>query len=188
MERKGKEWDLAERLLEEKLKFSQRIAEINQWNAKCVPEREVVATQAAHLISSNFPFLFDSDASNSSLSYPNGISLLSLKTDVLLSYIHHLVLLVSHRARGFSLAVSPGRDLVANLVRNRLVLEKVKPLHGRLRYQIEKLNKALAEEEKEKRRGVDVGEEAEGEEQDEKEDKNELGEYDLRSETFGSLH
>jgi len=57
-----------------------------------------------------------------------------------------------------------------------LVLEKVKPLQGRLRYQIEKLNKALQEEEKEKRRGAEVGagEEDEGEEREE--EQKELGE------------
>ena len=88
-----------------------------------------------------------------------GISLLSIKHELMLGYIHTLALLNAHRALGHSLAPSddaapalPGfgnaereergtepADLIAAAVERRLVLEKTKVLEGRMRYQIEKL-------------------------------------------------
>ncbi|KAH8117613.1 hypothetical protein DFH11DRAFT_1504300 [Phellopilus nigrolimitatus] len=93
----------------------------------------------------------------------DGISLLSLKHHLMLSYLQSLVLVSGHRVLGHTLAdrsssnqqlfsvaerdprgSQPG-DLVDSMVENRIVLEKVKALEGKMRYQIEKLLR-LAEE------------------------------------------
>ncbi|KII89232.1 hypothetical protein PLICRDRAFT_53697 [Plicaturopsis crispa FD-325 SS-3] len=92
----------------------------------------------------------------------DGISLLSLKHHVMLSYLQSLVLLGAHRAAGHSLATrtppelpfsaiergprgaDPG-DLVDSMLEGRVVLEKVKALEGRMRYQIEKLVRVAEE-------------------------------------------
>jgi U3 small nucleolar ribonucleoprotein protein LCP5 len=85
-----------------------------------------------------------------------GISLLSLKNHVMLSYIHSLALLSSHRVLGHSLLdraapsqpfgalERPARgddagDLVDTMVENRIILEKTKTLEARMKYQIDKL-------------------------------------------------
>ena len=99
----------------------------------------------------------------SDFNFENGISLLSLKHHLLLSYMQSLVLLHSHRVLGHSLTIrsppsapfnSPGRDkrgadagdLVDSMIESRLVLEKIKILEGKMRYQIEKLVQLAAEE------------------------------------------
>ncbi|KAF5379890.1 hypothetical protein D9757_007192 [Collybiopsis confluens] len=88
-----------------------------------------------------------------------GISLLSLKHQVLLSYLQSLVLVSTRRVIGHSLSVrdpptepfsdtqrvcrgSGSGDLVDQMIEGRIVLEKLKVLEGRMRYQIEKLVKA----------------------------------------------
>lgn len=85
-----------------------------------------------------------------------GISLLSLKNHVMLSYIQSLALLSSHRVLGHSLLDRtppsqsfgaldrPARgadagDLVDTMVEDRIVLEKTKALEARMKYQIDKL-------------------------------------------------
>ncbi|KAF8710511.1 Sas10/Utp3/C1D family, partial [Rhizoctonia solani] len=85
-----------------------------------------------------------------------GISLLSLKNHVMLSYIHSLALLSSHRVLGHSLLDRappsqpfgaldrPARgsnagDLVDTIVEDRVILEKTKTLETRMKYQIDKL-------------------------------------------------
>ena len=73
------------------------------------------------------------------LSFPDGLSLLTVKVDALLAYMHHLVLLCAHKMRGHSLADSQGQSLVQQLVLLRLVVEKIRPMEARLKYQIEKL-------------------------------------------------
>ena len=86
----------------------------------------------------------------------DGISLLSLKHHLMLSYLQSATLLIARRGLGHSLAdrhppgapfASSSRptrgdqagDLVDHMVEDRLVLEKIKVLEGRMRYQIEKL-------------------------------------------------
>ncbi|BGP29414.1 hypothetical protein JCM10296v2_001153 [Rhodotorula toruloides] len=79
-------------------------------------------------------------ASTSDLAYPSGISLLSLKNHLLLSYIQHLLALFAVKLQGRSLASTEGpADVVAQLVKLRVVLEKMGPLEQRLKYQVEKL-------------------------------------------------
>ncbi|KAF9456517.1 hypothetical protein BDZ94DRAFT_1275396 [Collybia nuda] len=85
-----------------------------------------------------------------------GISLLSLKHHVVLSYLHFLVLLSTRRTLGDPLDVrSPSLeafstqnrtprgsylgDVVDHLIEGRIILEKSKLLETRMRYQIEKL-------------------------------------------------
>lgn len=99
------------------------------------------------------------------LSTKDGISLLSLKHHLLISYLQSLLLLSSHRAIGHTLTErSPPSqpfshldreargadtgDLVDSMVETRVVLEKVKALEGRMRYQIEKLVRTAQEPEK----------------------------------------
>jgi len=86
----------------------------------------------------------------------DGISLLSLKHHLMLFYFQSLVLLVARRAAGetletrtpaslpFSTAERDTRgagvgDLVDSMIEGRVVLEKIKVLESRIRYQIEKL-------------------------------------------------
>jgi U3 small nucleolar ribonucleoprotein protein LCP5 len=109
------------------------------------------------------------------LSTSAGISLISLKTHTLLSYIHALVLLTAHRAlpapsssltqhappaTPFSDPDRPPRgtnagDLVDACIEHRVVLEKVKVLEGRMRYQMDKLVKLAHEGERSHTDGLD---------------------------------
>ena len=91
-----------------------------------------------------------------------GISLLSLKHHLMLSYLQSLSLMTARRAIGHSLSERnapavpfsakerPGRgagtgDRVDAAIEARVVLEKVKVLEGRMKYQIDKLVR-IAEE------------------------------------------
>lgn len=97
-----------------------------------------------------------SRASKEDLDTRDGISLLSLKPQLMLSYLTSLTLLSASRALGASVSdrtassepfsnVKRGPrgneagDLVYAMVEGRVVLEKIKALEGRMRYQIEKL-------------------------------------------------
>lgn len=92
----------------------------------------------------------------------DGISLLSLKHHLLLSYLQSLALVSAHRALGHTLddrspptrlfstverdaRGSGAGDLVDSMVEGRVVLEKIKVLEGRMRYQIEKLVRVAEE-------------------------------------------
>ncbi|KAF7985020.1 hypothetical protein HWV62_10022 [Athelia sp. TMB] len=100
--------------------------------------------------------LRDKQRNSTDLDTKEGISLLSLKHHLMLSYLQSLTLLSSHRALGhavddrspptqsFSSADREARgsgagDLIDYMVEGRVVLEKIKVLEGRMRYQIEKL-------------------------------------------------
>ncbi|KAF5381121.1 hypothetical protein D9615_003862 [Tricholomella constricta] len=100
-----------------------------------------------------------------SLNSKDGISLLSLKHHILLSYLNSLVLVSSRRIIGHSLSgrahpdqhfSAPDRpsrgngvgDLVDFMVEGRIVLEKVRILEARMRYQIEKLVRVAEEPDK----------------------------------------
>ena len=73
------------------------------------------------------------------LNYPQGISLLSLKNHLLLSYLHALLHTFSLKLTATSLQAKEGQDLVNYLVKLRVILEKVAPLETKLNYQIQKL-------------------------------------------------
>lgn len=79
----------------------------------------------------------------------NSISLLDLKNDLLLTYIHDLTFLLLLRLRQNKLTDAPGLDVVKALAELRVYLEKgVKPIEGRLRYQLEKVVTAAVESER----------------------------------------
>ncbi|BGP37393.1 hypothetical protein JCM10449v2_001299 [Rhodotorula kratochvilovae] len=79
-------------------------------------------------------------AGTTDLSYPSGISLLSLKNQLLLSYLQHLLAFFSLKLSGRSLTDTDGpADVVHQLVKLRVVLEKIAPLELKLKYQVEKL-------------------------------------------------
>jgi len=101
----------------------------------------------------------------SELDTKDGISLLSMKCHLMLSYVHSLTLLGAHRVLGHSLKQreppaakfseaerakrgANAGDLVDALVQDRLVLEKVKGMEGRMKYQIDKLLRMADEEAK----------------------------------------
>ncbi|KZV99082.1 hypothetical protein EXIGLDRAFT_726175 [Exidia glandulosa HHB12029] len=101
----------------------------------------------------------------------DGISLLGLKHHVMLSHLQGLTLLSCRRVLGESLSErappadkfsEPERsargdgagDVVDTLVENRVVLEKIKILENRMKYQIEKLVR-LAEQANDKTRSAD---------------------------------
>lgn len=99
---------------------------------------------------------------NGALNTKDGISLLSVKSNVMLQYLQNAVLLSAHRALGHSLSdrtpasepfSDPQRgtrgsgagDRVDALIESRLVLEKVKLMEGKMKYQIDKLVRTAQE-------------------------------------------
>ncbi|KAH9857625.1 hypothetical protein C2E23DRAFT_865421 [Lenzites betulinus] len=106
--------------------------------------------------------LREKHASTSELDTREGISLLSLKHHLMLSYLQSLSLITARRAIGhslvdrsppnapFSAKNRPARgssagDRVDATIEARVVLEKVKVLEGRMKYQIDKLVRIAAE-------------------------------------------
>ncbi|KAI6129087.1 hypothetical protein EDD17DRAFT_1775628 [Pisolithus thermaeus] len=100
--------------------------------------------------------LRDKQASSDATNMMDGISLLSWKHHLMLSYIQSLVLLCARRAVGdpmedrtppsnpFSTTDRDSRgsgigDLVDSMIEGRVVLEKIRVMESRMRYQIEKL-------------------------------------------------
>ncbi|WFD23285.1 hypothetical protein MEQU1_001974 [Malassezia equina] len=106
--------------------------------------------------------------------HPEGLSLLTVKVDALLAYIHHVALLGVQRLSGKSYEEDPAKKYIQNLVKLRLCLEKLRPMETRLRYQVEKLLQSVAAEEKHAiqeddknvKSGMDEGDDEEDEELD----------------------
>ncbi|XP_041279265.1 neuroguidin isoform X2 [Onychostruthus taczanowskii] len=71
-----------------------------------------------------------------------GVSLLQVRSQALLSYLQDLALLVCSKTRGGSLKNSGGA--LERLLETRVVLEKLRPLEQRLKYHLEKLLRAAA--------------------------------------------
>ncbi|XP_041346469.1 neuroguidin, partial [Pyrgilauda ruficollis] len=71
-----------------------------------------------------------------------GVSLLQVRSQALLSYLQDLALLVCSKTRGGSLSNSGGA--LERLLETRVVLEKLRPLEQRLKYHLEKLLRAAA--------------------------------------------
>ncbi len=88
----------------------------------------------------------------------NGLSLLDVKNDLLLSYLQNLVFLIVLKIRNAKDGTSPSENegctglrdaVVRKLVELRLFIEKgVRPLEDKLRYQIEKALRAAEDEER----------------------------------------
>ena len=80
----------------------------------------------------------------------DGISLLDTKSDLLLSYLHNLVFLIIFQLRklkedsdGDDVDESLQEDIVKKLVELRIYMDRgVRPLEGRLKYQVDKVIKA----------------------------------------------
>lgn len=101
------------------------------------------------------------DVSENAFAYPEGISLLTVKNDAMLDYLHHVVAVCISKVSGRSLnsstrssssvsdASHSSADLVQNLVKLRLMLEKLRPLENRLKYQMDKLLRSAADADKE---------------------------------------
>lgn len=87
--------------------------------------------------------------------YPNGISLLSLKNSILLSYMHNMTLLALCKLEGRSLEKDDQvrKILVERLIRERVILEKIKPLEAKLKYQVDKLVKKAEDADRIEREG-----------------------------------
>lgn len=108
---------------------------VTEWRERCgTPLISSALAHADDRASSRHRF-----STTKELVYPNGISLLNLKNHTLLSYLHHLVALCALRLTAQSLGSQAGEQVVAQLVKDRLVLDKIAPLESKLRYQIEKL-------------------------------------------------
>ena len=101
------------------------------------------------------------DQTDNPFAYPDGISLLTIKNDAMLDYLHHVVAVCISKISGRSLAGSSSSsssssssnadgpaDLVQNLVKLRLMLEKLRPLENRLKSQVDKLLRAAADADK----------------------------------------
>ncbi|KAH7369233.1 Sas10/Utp3/C1D family protein [Plectosphaerella cucumerina] len=83
----------------------------------------------------------------------NGISLLDVKNELLLSYLQNLVFLILLKLRNAKNATpdaaDPTQEVVKKLVELRLYIEKgVRPLEDKLRYQIEKILRAADDTER----------------------------------------
>ncbi len=102
------------------------------------------------------------DAADNPFAYADGISLLTVKNDAMLDYLHHVVAVCISKISGRSLVGSSSSisskdtappqgsaELVQNLVRLRLMLEKLRPLENRLKYQMDKLLRAAGDADKE---------------------------------------
>ncbi|PWY88245.1 hypothetical protein BO70DRAFT_359706 [Aspergillus heteromorphus CBS 117.55] len=92
----------------------------------------------------------------------DGISLLDTKSDLLLSYLQNLVFLIIFQLRGLQPSdddeetdASLPEDVVKKLVELRVYLDRgVRPLEGRLKYQVDKVIKAAEDAERAERGGA----------------------------------
>src|ERR1700742_3297902 len=110
------------------------------------PASDLLATLTTALQSAASVFL---DIEQQFLPPADGISLLNIKNDLLLSYLQNLVFLVIIKLRnGFSEDSSNEftLDVVKQLMDLRVYLERgVRPLESKLKYQIEKVVRAAEE-------------------------------------------
>lgn len=117
--------------------------------SKSPPDLGALLEQLTASLTATTSALDPTHDSKSYLPPPNALSLLNLKSELLLSYIHNLSFLLLLKLRGTSLKEGEGRKCVEKLAELRVLLEKgVKPIEGRLRYQIEKVVAAASEEER----------------------------------------
>jgi U3 small nucleolar ribonucleoprotein protein LCP5 len=101
--------------------------------------------------STSLPSSEDSDGA-SILPPTDGISLLDVKSEILLSYMQNLVFLILdqlHRVRNRDQGKVSNEDIVKKLIELRVYLDRgVRPLEGRLKYQIDKVVKAADDAER----------------------------------------
>lgn len=138
---------------------------VDSMSSSIIAARETIKALLERFISSFIYFIISYTLSRrraGELNEKDGISLLSTKNFVMISYIHAVALLSAQRVLGRSLDSRSlphqsfgdrdreargheGGDLVDSLSEGRVILDKVKALELRMRYQIEKLMR-LAEE------------------------------------------
>ncbi|WVN85970.1 uncharacterized protein L203_101128 [Cryptococcus depauperatus CBS 7841] len=143
---------------------------------------ETVQTAIDATISSSHSLLNKVEKHDPTLSFDNGLSLLNLRPHILLSSLHHLVILLALRLTGFCPATNPSlssslttpfanprsrpqitqdialTEIAGELIMNQEVMEKVRGLESKLEYQIKKLVGLAEAEEK---RGKEIVENAE---------------------------
>jgi hypothetical protein len=68
----------------------------------------------------------------------DGVSLIQIKLHSLLSYLQNLAYFVLIKIQGLDI----DQELISSLIEHRLVLEKIKPLELKIKYQIDKLMKS----------------------------------------------
>ncbi|ODM22425.1 hypothetical protein SI65_00013 [Aspergillus cristatus] len=109
---------------------------------------------------SSLPKAAKDEPTDASIDPPQeGISLLNTKSELLLSYLHNLVFLTIFQLRGLSSEDSAEEenqslqeDVVKKLTELRVYLERgVRPLEGRLKYQVDKVVKAAEDAERDGR-------------------------------------
>ncbi|KAJ1950502.1 hypothetical protein IWQ62_006559 [Dispira parvispora] len=76
---------------------------------------------------------------NEDLDTSHGISLLEVKYQLLLEYLTQLFYIVYLKVGGCSIA---NHEVIQELIRNRVLLERVKPVEQKLKYQIDKVIRA----------------------------------------------
>ena len=69
-----------------------------------------------------------------------GVSLIQVKLHSLLGYLQHLAYLILLKINGSEI----DEELINSLIEHRLVLEKIKPMEVKIKYQIDKLMKSAA--------------------------------------------
>ncbi|KAJ9651676.1 hypothetical protein H2198_009058 [Neophaeococcomyces mojaviensis] len=108
------------------------------------PLNELLSTIADSFVAAKDAFPDDTE----SFAPPaDGISLLDVKNDLLLSYLQHLVFLILLRLKNGSTSSAEsanlGTQVIKKLIELRAYLDRgVRPLEGRLRYQIDKVLRA----------------------------------------------
>jgi len=126
-----------------------------------LPDLELFATVLQSIASSsNAAADLIKEATNgsdeASIDYSNGISLLGLKNSLMLEYMHNFIILTLARLHGQSISntneasedsANPSK-LVETLVKDRIILEKIRPLEAKLKYQVDKLVKKAQDHER----------------------------------------
>uniref|UniRef100_A0A8C3MF21 Uncharacterized protein n=1 Tax=Geospiza parvula TaxID=87175 RepID=A0A8C3MF21_GEOPR len=108
--------------------------------AEAVALLEALRTQAAEVAAHGREML--RRVRGGQLDTKEGVSLLQVRSQALLSYLQDLALLVCSKSRGGSLRSAGGA--LDRLLETRVVLEKLRPLEQRLKYHLEKLLRAAA--------------------------------------------
>lgn len=132
------------------------------WNARArynVYNRMAVEVKSVHELLSTITDAFTAakdafpEDADSFVPPIDGISLLDVKNDLLLSYLQHLVFLILLRLQNESGSHSSqpdlGKSVIKKLIELRAYLDRgVRPLEGRLRYQIDKVLRAAEDAER----------------------------------------
>eukprot|EP00762_Andalucia_godoyi_P000280 ANDGO_03045.mRNA.1 Uncharacterized protein C18B11.06 len=92
-------------------------------------------------VENNFPIVIERSKLSAELR-ESGVSYLDLKADLMLSYLTQLVFSMLLQVEGQSVK---NHRIVEDLIRTRVILEKLRPVEGKLKYQINKLIKMASD-------------------------------------------